>query len=148
VGRVLLLAAGLAASLKLSSIQTDFGHPHFTAAHVGFVLGYALLMWTLVMLTLGVFRKLISQPWPVIRYLADSSFWMYLMHLPVVVWLQVAVAEIEVHWSLKLAFISGATVGLALLSYDLLVRSTWLGALLNGRRRERVIFRRRQSGGA
>jgi len=139
VSRGLLLAAGLVVSLKLNPIQGDPSHPHFTAAHVGFNLGYAALMWTLVSLTLGVFRHLCSRPRPVIRYIADSSYWMYLIHLPVVVWLQVAVAEIPVHWSLKLTFVSGVTIAIALLTYDLFVRSTWLGQILNGRRRERVI---------
>ena len=137
--RLLLLAAGLVATLKLSGIQTDPGHSYFTAAHVGFVLGYALLMWTLVALALGVFRHFCARPRPVIRYLADSSYWMYLVHLPVVVWLQVAVAEVPLHWSLKLAFVSGATIALALLTYDLFVRSTRLGQILNGRRRDRVL---------
>ena len=139
VTRVLLLAAGLVASLQLSPIQADPGHPHFTAAHVGFVLGYATLMWTLVTLTLGVFRKICSQPRPIIRYVADSSYWMYLIHLPIVVWLQVAAAEWSWHWSLKLAFVSSATIALALLTYDLFVRSTWLGRILNGRRRPRAV---------
>ena len=139
VTRVLLLAAGLVASLQLSPIQADPGHPHFTAAHVGFVLGYATLMWTLVTLTLGVFRKICSQPRPIIRYVADSSYWMYLIHLPIVVWLQVAAAEWSWHWSLKLAFVSAATIALALLTYDLFVRSTWLGRILNGRRRPRAV---------
>ncbi len=136
--RVLLLAAGLIGTLKLSAIKADPGHPHFTAARVGFTLGYAMLMWTLVALTLGVFRRFCSQPQPVVRYIADSSYWMYLVHLPVVVWLQVAVAEVPLHWSLKLAFVSGASIAFALLTYDLFVRSTWLGQILNGRRRDRV----------
>jgi glucan biosynthesis protein C len=143
--RVLLLTAGLIGTLKLSAIQVDPGHPHFTAAHVGFTLGYATLMWTLVALTLGVFRRWFPQPQPVVRYIADSSYWMYLVHLPVVVWLQVAVAEVPLHWSLKLAFVSGTTIALALLTYDLFVRPTWLGQVLNGRRRERVVAKARSS---
>jgi peptidoglycan/LPS O-acetylase OafA/YrhL len=71
---------------------------------------------------------------------ADASYWIYLVHLPLVVWLQVAVAEWPIHWSYKLALVSGVTLGMALLSYDLLVRSTFLGGLLNGRRRERVLL--------
>ena len=140
VGRVLLLVASLVTTLKLNPIQGDPGHPHFIAAHAGFVLAYAMMMWTLVMLTLGAFRKLCSRPSPVIRYLADSSYWMYLIHLPVVVWLQVAVAEVPLHWSLKLVFVSAATVAIALLTYDLFVRSTLLGQILNGRRRERALW--------
>jgi glucans biosynthesis protein C len=142
VTRALLLIAGLVAVLKLSPIQADPGDPHFTAARIGFVFGYAALMWTLVSLTLGVFRHLCSRPRPAIRYVADSSYWMYLIHLPVVAWLQVAVAEVAVHWSLKLAFVSLATIAIALLTYDLFVRSTVLGQILNGRRKERALARR------
>jgi hypothetical protein len=65
---------------------------------------------------------------------------MYLTHLPVVVWLQVAVAEVPVHWSLKLPFVSLVTIAFALVSYDLVVRSTFAGAILNGRRRDRVLL--------
>jgi hypothetical protein len=65
---------------------------------------------------------------------------MYLIHLPIVVWLQVAVAEIGLHWSIKLACVTLTTVAVSLLSYDLFVRATWVGWLLNGRRRERVLF--------
>jgi len=139
VWRVLFLAGGLTAARQLSGIQMDPGHPHFTAAHVGFVVGYATLMWTLVALTLGAFRKFCARPNPVIRYVADSSYWMYLVHLPIVVWLQVAVAEVPLHWSLKLAFVSAATITFALVTYDLFVRSTWLGQILNGRKRDRVL---------
>jgi peptidoglycan/LPS O-acetylase OafA/YrhL len=138
VERVLVLVASVFTTLKLSPIQTDPGHPHFHAAHTAFTLSYATMMWTLVMLTLGVFRKFCTQPRPVIRYVADSSYWMYLIHLPVVVWLQVAVAEWSWHWSLKLIFVSAATIALALLTYDLFVRSTVLGQILNGRRRPRA----------
>ena len=139
--RWFLVAVGIAAIQNLGRFQSDPGHPYFDALHVAYVLGYALTMWSLVFLTIGVFRKFCARPHPVVRYVADSSYWLYLVHLPIVVWLQVAVAELPVHWSLKLAGISAVTIALGLLSYDLFVRSTWLGALLNGRRRERAVFR-------
>jgi glucan biosynthesis protein C len=134
-----LAVIGIGAILYLGRFQLQLSHPHFTAAHVGFVVGYALTMWSLVFLTIGLFKKLCARPHPLVRYLADSSYWLYLVHLPIVVWLQVAVAEVALHWSLKLAFISLVTVAVALLSYDLFVRSTWIGWLLNGRRRERAV---------
>jgi peptidoglycan/LPS O-acetylase OafA/YrhL len=137
--KVLLLAVGVWATLRLGAMQGDPGYEHFVAAHVGFVFAYATMMWTLVALTLGVFRRFCSRPDPVIRYVADSSYWMYLIHLPVVVWLQVAVAEWPLHWPLKLAFVSAATIAIALLTYDLSVRSTWVGQILNGRRKERAL---------
>lgn len=138
--RWILAAMGLAGALFLMGVQFDPSHPHPTAAHAGFVASYALMMWTLVSLTLGLFKKLCSRPNAVVRYVADSSYWLYLIHLPIVVWLQVAVAEVPVHWSLKLAFISALTVAVSLLSYDLFVRSTFIGQVLNGRRRNRVLI--------
>ena len=82
-------------------------------------------MWSLVFLTIGVFQKLCRRPNAVVRYVADSSYWMYLIHLPVVIWLQVAVAELAFHWSFKLAFVSVVTIGISLMTYDLFVRSTF-----------------------
>jgi len=96
-------------------------------------------MWSLVSLTIGVFKKSCSEPRLWTRYVADSSYWLYLIHLPIVVWLQVAFAEVHLHWSVKLAFITTITLAVALLSYDLFVRSTWIGWILNGRRRERAV---------
>jgi peptidoglycan/LPS O-acetylase OafA/YrhL len=130
---------GTAAILLLGEIERDPGHPHYVAAHIAYALGYALTMWSLVFLTIGVFKKLCPRPNAFVRYVADSSYWMYLIHLPIVVWLQVAVAELPLHWSLKLAFISTTTIAISLLTYDLFVRSTFIGWVLNGRRHDRVM---------
>lgn len=132
-------AAGLAAMLLLGGFQGNPGHPWSLPARAGHALGCALAMWSLVFLSIGCFKRLCRRPNPIVRHLADSSYWMYLIHLPVVVWLQVAVAEVPLHWSLKLGFISLATVALSWITYDLLVRPTFLGWALNGRRRGGVL---------
>lgn len=137
--RWIVAGLGLAAILLLGEIERDPGHPRFVAAHVAYALGYALTMWSLVFLTLGVFRRLCGRPHPFVRYVADSSYWMYLIHLPIVIWLQVAVAEWALNWSLKWVFVSGITLAVSLLTYDLFVRSTFIGAVLNGSRRDRVL---------
>jgi peptidoglycan/LPS O-acetylase OafA/YrhL len=137
--RWILTGLGVAAILLLGDIERDPAHPHYLAAHVSYALAYALTMWSLVFLTIGAVRKLGSRSNALVRYVADSSYWMYLIHLPVVIWLQVAVAEVPLNWSLKLAFISAITVTLALVTYDLFVRSTFIGVVLNGRRRDRVL---------
>ena len=134
---VTLLAAvgSIVAVLWLSGIQGNTAHSYYREARIGFVTGYGVMMWSVIFLTIGVFRKLIQKPNKVIRYVADSSYWLYLLHLPVVIWLQVAFAELPMHWTLKLVSISALTIGGSLLLYDLFVRSTFVGALLNGRRR-------------
>ncbi len=137
--RWLFAAVGIAGVLWLGGVQSDPGHPNYAAARAGFALSYAAMMWALVFLTIGIFRRWCAEERPWIRYVADSSYWMYLVHLPIVVWLQVAIAEVALHWTVKLGLVTIATVGVALVTYDLFVRSTWLGRVLNGRRRERAI---------
>ena len=135
-------ALGIVATLGLVGVQADPAHPRFAEARGAHAIVYALMMWSLVLLTLGVFRQVCTRARPFVRYVADASYWLYLTHLPVVVWLQVAVAEVPQHWALKLVFISAATLGVLLVSYDLFVRSTGLGLVLNGCRRPRVLFAR------
>lgn len=137
--RWIMAGIGIIGILLLGDIERDPAHPGYVGAHIAYALSYALTMWSLIFLTIGVFQKLCARPNAFVRYVADSSYWMYLVHLPVVLWLQVAVAELSLHWSLKLAFISTVAIAFSLVTYDLFVRSTFIGWLLNGRRRDRVM---------
>ncbi len=140
--RWIIAVVSAAVVVSLVGLQADTGHPRYLLARAGYIVAYATMMWSFVLLTVGVFRRLCARPSAIVRYVADSSYWMYLIHLPIVVWLQVAVAELPFHWSLKMTGISAVTIAVALLTYDLFVRSTIIGRVLNGRRRERAIFHR------
>jgi peptidoglycan/LPS O-acetylase OafA/YrhL len=131
----------------LSGHQADTGHPHRELLRAGFLFSYATMMWSLASLGIGLFKWLFDKPSKVVRYLADSSYWLYLIHLPIVIWLQIAFAELAFHWSLKLIAISLLTIGISLVLYDLFVRSTVIGKTLNGRRQERVLFKWRSKSG-
>jgi peptidoglycan/LPS O-acetylase OafA/YrhL len=75
-----------------------------------------------------------SAPNPKVRYVSDASYWMYIAHIAVVVVLQVWVAQWPIHWSVKFPLIVGIAFALLLASYHYLVRYTFIGAVLNGRR--------------
>ncbi|ACB74400.1 acyltransferase family protein [Opitutus terrae] len=99
-----------------------------------FQFAYALMMWSCIFASVGLFlrwRQTESALW---RYLADSSYWVYVIHLPIVVALQVALSRTD--WSAGLKFVTVTAVAtlVALATYHLLVRSTPVGVLLNGRR--------------
>ena len=49
-----------------------------------------------------------------VRYVADASYWIYLVHLPVVAALQVAVGHLPLHWSVKFPLILVASFAAAL----------------------------------
>ena len=92
-----------------------------------------LLIWNMVFGMMGMFHGLIQKENIIIRYLSDSSYWIYIIHLPLVLVLQFLVREWPINALLKFLLINIATITLLLVSYHLLVRSTWIGWLLNGR---------------
>ena len=98
------------------------------------VLSQSLFAWCMSISCIGLFRSCVREQTPWIRYLSDSSYWLYVAHLPLVIVLQSQLAWTDGNAYLKLLIISFASIGLLLLSYQLLVRNTWLGVFLNGRR--------------
>jgi peptidoglycan/LPS O-acetylase OafA/YrhL len=99
-----------------------------------FAAAYVFAMWSWVFAILGAAVHFLSRQSPVRRYLADSSYWLYLTHLPVVAAFAVIVAPWPLHWSVKFPLVLGATLAVLLLSYHFLVRPTVIGEWLNGRR--------------
>ncbi len=108
--------------------------------------GVALVCLTLAFVGLGC--RYFSQESPVIRYLADGSYWMYIVHLPVVMALQTALMLEDVHWTIKFLLVNVLSAGLLLLSYHYWVRFTWIGHLLNGTRRRRGAAHAQANGAA
>jgi len=103
-----------------------------TASMAWWVAAYTCLMsFGLI----GLCRKIFSTEKAWVRYISDASYWMYLAHLPLVFLAQKYVTE----WNaLPLAKLAVICIGLAIIllaSYQLLVRHTPIGWLLNGRRK-------------
>ncbi len=72
---------------------------------------------------------LLAQRWldraqGLLRYLTQSAYWTYLLHLPVLLALQYALLDVAWAWPLKFAFALVLTLAVCLLSYQLLVRHT------------------------
>ena len=81
--------------------------------------------------------RFLSQPHPVTRYLADASYWVYLMHMATVIFFVTLLNPYDWHWSVKLVLTVGGSMPILLVTYHYLVRFTWIGAILNGRRHPR-----------
>jgi glucans biosynthesis protein C len=105
-------------------------------ARFGAGLATALTLWYWNLFLVGIALKHLSTPSSLRRYWADSSYWLYIAHLPLVTALQVLALRTHWHWTIELTLILAISTGLLLLSYKLFVRSTWLGAILNGARRQ------------
>ncbi|TVZ41419.1 hypothetical protein P886_0765 [Alteromonadaceae bacterium 2753L.S.0a.02] len=135
-----LCLCAIVATTQLAGFEYQQNHAHYLVLKAAYLFSYALMMWTLVSLTIGLFKRFLSRPSKIVRYIADASYWLYLIHLPIVIWLQIAFAELALHWSIKLVAVSLLTLLIALVLYDLVVRATFMGKILNGKRKARVLF--------
>lgn len=107
---------------------------------VAYAVCYTVATWYWVVGLIGAGLQLWSDHSPTMRYLADSSYWLYIIHLPVLFFAQAIVMKWNLHWSIKFPLILIVTLPLMLLSYHYLVRSSFIGAILNGRKYPRQII--------
>ncbi len=68
------------------------------------------------------------------RYLADASYWIYIIHLPLVMVGQVLMLGLDWPWFAKLAAVIAGVMAVSLITYELLIRHSFMGRWLNGRR--------------
>jgi len=95
----------------------------------------AVTMALLVLGGLGAALRFGASPSTRVRELSNASYWIYLAHLPLVVGLQLLAHRFALPWWLAVPLVIVLTIALLLGADRIVVRSTWLGAWLNGRRR-------------
>ena len=106
-----------------------------TPNRVVFVLCQVLYAWVATFGMMGLFRSLLSRESKTMRYVSDSSYWLYLAHIPLIILVQYLVYDWSMPAIVKFAIVCIVTSGLLLISYQLFVRYTPIGTLLNGPRR-------------
>lgn len=130
----LLLALGLGtASLMLAGGPV----PNLLVPPVQSLLNasvYALAIYASAFAALALALRFLSGARPAFRYLADASYWIYIVHLPVVMALQVLVYDLAWPWPVKMVAIVGWTASITLATYELFVRHSFMGRWLNGRK--------------
>jgi glucan biosynthesis protein C len=135
----LLLAIGLiVASLAIGGVKPQLRPAGNYANVLAGAACYALATWTATFAVIGMALRFLSGFSPARRYIADASYWLYLIHLPIVMALQVAVSRLDWPWPAKFAAILAISFPVMLASYQLLVRYSIIGAVLNGRRIRRA----------
>lgn len=95
----------------------------------------AVYVWAMTFGMMGLFRTFLKRESPSLRYLSDASYWFYLAHLPLVIGLQAVVRPWPVNAVTKFLLINVVVTVLLLASYQLLVRHTFIGVVLNGPRK-------------
>lgn len=110
--------------------------PH-DAATALYAACYTLGIWSWIAAVIGFSLRFLSNHSPARRYVADASYWLYLAHLPLIMVLQTALSELPWPWWVKFPLILAIALPILFASYQLLVRHSFIGRILNGPRESR-----------
>jgi glucans biosynthesis protein C len=104
------------------------------AEHVMLAIALASFGVSTTLAIFGFFltRSKPAHPWVI--GVAEASLWIYMMHLPAVGLMQIDLGTWTGATALKFALVWGMAMIWTLLTYEGLVRKTWLGRLLHGER--------------
>ena len=94
--------------------------------------------WLMCFGSMGLFRWIFARERFGVRYLSDASYWLYLTHLPLVIAAQMLVVTWPINIHLKFLLISVAIVAGLLAVYQVGVRYTMIGTVMNGPRFRRT----------
>lgn len=103
-------------------------------ANLPALIASALFTWLMILGLTGLFVSRFSGPSRMLRFVSDSSYWLYLIHLPLVVAMQVALEDVPAPALLKFTGIVLVSSVIMLATYRFCVRYTIIGIVLNGRR--------------
>jgi peptidoglycan/LPS O-acetylase OafA/YrhL len=127
------LAASVPAAI-LFSLHNSSSYNTRPAIHAAALLIYAVATWTSLMALVGLADRYLNRPRPALRYLADSSYWIYLSHLPAMVLVIGLLGATTLGTGPQFVLVTVSSLVFSLITYALFVRYTAIGRLLNGRR--------------
>jgi peptidoglycan/LPS O-acetylase OafA/YrhL len=127
---ILAIPAFVIASSWLGQDIERWGWDHWAGSFAA-----SVFTWLMIYAHLGFFRRFFSGESRWVRYLSDSAYWLYLAHLPLVLALQIWVSDWDWPIVAKVALIFAATTAILLFAYEFLIRYSFIGAVLNGRKK-------------
>ena len=94
----------------------------------------SIYCWVMIFGFVGFFKFLFSKPSVSVRYISDSSYWLYLGHQPLVQAYQILFSDWDKPIYFKFPFICILTALTLLIIYHFLIRYSFIGSILNGPR--------------
>jgi glucan biosynthesis protein C len=95
---------------------------------------HSVALWLLIFAVTGLFLRYLGGHSAFRRYLCDSSYFLYLAHMPVLIAFQLLLRDVPLPPLAKVPLALAATIAVLLPLYRYGVRSTFVGAILNGRK--------------
>lgn len=119
----------LAAGGLVEAVQQGRAPAHATAWTAA---AYNLATWCWSGAAIGLFLRYLPRRRPLLAYLADSAYWVYLVHFPLTVAFGALLWHAPLPALAKIGLNIALTTATCLLAYQALVRGRWIGRLLNG----------------
>ncbi|HEU4852571.1 MAG TPA: acyltransferase family protein [Telluria sp.] len=133
VGLVGFVLAGAA----MRTAKADPGSVPHIILWFGFLYNLTSWLWSLALI--GLFLRYVSTQNSVLRYVSESSYWAFLVHMLGTVGFGILIYNLEIGAVAKMALNILLTTIACLVTYQLFVRHTVIGTLLNGKRRPKAV---------
>jgi membrane-bound acyltransferase YfiQ involved in biofilm formation len=126
--------------LVLGALKSFVANPH-GLAHIELVVAflYNLTSWLWSLALIGLFLRYLPTQNRVLRYVSDSSYWVFLVHMLGTIGFGALLFNQPFGPLTKMALNILATTAACLITYQVLVRYTFIGVLLNGRRQPKAV---------
>ena len=120
----------------ISKIDVNRPWPPFERIVIekGFIFAMNFLVPSTVILIMTLFIRFCSQPSKRIRYISDASYWVYVIHLPLVFFIPAFFHQSKMNLLIKFIINAAIVTAGCFVSYHYFVRRTFIGKFLNGRK--------------
>jgi peptidoglycan/LPS O-acetylase OafA/YrhL len=120
-------------SLYVTHLEHAAAPPAFVN-HLAAVLVHGLCTWTLVYLAIGLALRCFDYESPWTLYCSQSSYWVFLLHMPVVAFAGWWLVQYDLPALVKFLCVVSFTTLVCFLTYHFAVQKTWVSVFLNGQR--------------
>ncbi|WP_298532841.1 acyltransferase family protein [uncultured Algibacter sp.] len=93
----------------------------------------SVMVWLYVFGITGLFIRYANKHSSKMRYISDSSYWVYLVHLTLTAVIPSFITDWNIPSTFKMLFVLITSAIISFVSYHYLVRPTFIGRFLNGR---------------
>ena len=99
----------------------------------------SISVWFFIFGFTGLFMRYFSKHSVIMRYVSDSAYWVYLLHLPLTGLIPGLISDWNISGFLKFSVVVLLTTLICFITYNLFVRTTFIGRFLNGRKYSRKL---------
>jgi peptidoglycan/LPS O-acetylase OafA/YrhL len=103
--------------------------------HNALALTEAIIAVYMTLYCLMVGKRFLNTKNRMLTFIADSSYWTYLLHIPVLLFIQFYLLNLDINMWVKFLLSVSVTLLICFFSYLLLVKKTLIGRLLNGKKK-------------